>query len=55
MNRNQVELLIKYIDAKIKYEFALKEQDEEGYTHNPIKEKQAMQEVELQLLEGVSE
>ena len=43
MNKKTLDALFVYIDAKIEYEFASIEEDEDGYTSSCVTERKAME------------
>lgn len=43
MNKKEIEAIIKYVDAKIEYEFALREEGENGYRSSAIEERKAVE------------
>ena len=43
MEKELLRLLLDYIDKKIQYEFAITEEDEEGYTSSCVAERKEME------------
>ena len=51
MNREEWNLIKTYIDAKIDYEIAVHEEDEDGYRIEVLSEKKVLSKAEEQILE----
>lgn len=49
MTKREWDLIQQYIDTKIDYEIARREEDEEGYTGNAYVERKAVEEAEKEI------
>jgi hypothetical protein len=52
MNPAQIEAIIKYVDAKIEFELASIEEDEEGYLGACVIEQKAMEAAKVALIKS---
>jgi hypothetical protein len=52
MNKEHIEAIIKYVDAKIEYELASIEDDEEGYRGACVDERKAMESAKEELMKA---